>query len=75
VQARRGFSSQRSRFNRARGTFIGKRDESAARQLFSRYFRHDRHAQTGADRTQDAAEVADLKHDLRIQMGALDCRE
>jgi len=75
VQARRGFSSQRNRFDRARGTFIGKRDESAARQVLNGCFRQDRHSRNGADHTQDAAEVADLKHDLRIQMGALDCRE
>src|SRR5580693_6367953 len=55
----------------ARGLIVGDADVAAASALFDGHFRNDGDAHAGANHAEDAAELAALEDDLRIDPGAV----
>ena len=52
------------------GILIGQGNKGTSFTSFDRHFRHDRNAGTSGNHCQDGCELAALKHDVGLQLGA-----
>ena len=71
VQAGEGAAAEDNGTDGAGGFVVGDADVAAAWVLFDGHFRNDRHAHARADHAEDAAELAALENNLRVEPRAI----
>ena len=71
MQARERAAAQDCGADNARGLVVGDAHVAAARRFLDGHFRDDGYTHAGADHAENAAELAALENDLRIQTGAV----